>query len=711
MTDKILTIKIHTDLGDAVAAQGQLEKAIKNTGAALQQVSTTAKNFFDGQEWKTEYDHIVKVTGAVNSLKQAEEAIKGLSQSNLSGGSSATTRGGSKAADLAAQFQKESSVATNALKARMNMEQAIRENGANSFKVLQMKAAADEEAIHRNLANTIAGIEQKVAAGTINNVAFANSARIAAERSAANQITAIRQSVEAAHTTTTIRNTTADTYRAETQQIQTELNRRNAIEASARVNGRNHIRTIELESAANEEAIRRRHTQQMLAIEAGLRNGSIANLQAANAQRIAVNAATQTQIQSNTVSLEAQQAAYRQAEAVRQNTAAHVNFITRAAEFIGVYRVLNGVINTVSNSIRAIPKIGIERESTLASLSATVGTGGMDSAFAALTVEARRTGIELNTIRENFRTFQASASLAGESLSDIWHMFTNINTVSTALHLSTDKVQLTFLALSQIFNKTKVQSEELVKQLGNLLPGAFAAFVQANKLAGESTQEASLRIVKAMKAGTVAAHETIKNFTDFYAQRFAGAFELARTGLNANLNNMKTSFQLLGEAIYNSTSGPIMFFVKGLTAVTDGITKLFTATGELKSQIDSGISISIGVGAASLLTFAANTAIAQRALVGLVAVGQQVGLTLALMRGSVASFGITATATSAAVGLLEGALAFLASPFILIAGITALGYSIYSMSKEASNTSESIHKMRKTFDELNALKAAKTSGS
>jgi len=68
-------------------------------------------------------------------------------------------------------------------------------------------------------------------------------------------------------------------------------------------------------------------------------------------------------------------------------------------------------------------------------------------------------------LRETFKGFQASTSLAGETLTSTATMFQNINTVVTALHLSGDKAQGIFNALAQIFNKTKVQSEELVKQL------------------------------------------------------------------------------------------------------------------------------------------------------------------------------------------------------------------------------------------------------
>ena len=178
----------------------------------------------------------------------------------------------------------------------------------------------------------------------------------------------------------------------------------------------------------------------------------------------------------------------------------HQNLIVKVAELIGVYRVLSTVWNTATNALRAIPKIGIELEATTASLSSTLeGAAGVQDVLKALNSEAARTGLRIEALRESFRNFQASTSLAGESLQSTWKMFTNINTVASALHLSTDQTNSVFLALAQIFNKTKVQSEELVKQLGNLLPGAFASFAAANTHLFSGTQD----LVKKMKVAIV----------------------------------------------------------------------------------------------------------------------------------------------------------------------------------------------------------------
>ena len=270
----------------------------------------------------------------------------------------------------------------------------------------------------------------------------------------------------------------------------------------------------------------------------------------------------------STAALETYKKALQGLPSLNKHVQEHQNLIVKVAELIGVYRVLSTVWNTATNALRAIPKIGIELEATTASLSSTLeGAAGVQDVLKALNSEAARTGLRIEALRESFRNFQASTSLAGESLQSTWKMFTNINTVASALHLSTDQTNSVFLALAQIFNKTKVQSEELVKQLGNLLPGAFASFAAANTHLFSGTQD----LVKKMKDGVVTAHATVENFTNFLATRFADAAAIAAGGLNANIGRMQTSFTLLGEAIYKETRGSMNAFVTSVTGMANSI--------------------------------------------------------------------------------------------------------------------------------------------
>lgn len=300
------------------------------------------------------------------------------------------------------------------------------------------------------------------------------------------------------------------------------------------------------------------------------------------------------------------------------------------------YRLWNATINTVLDSLRAIPKIGIELDATRAVLTATMGSeAGVSSALKALDEEAKRTGITIGALRESFRTFHASTSLAGESLQDTWTMFTNLNTVSTALHLTTDQTNHVFLAMAQIFNKSKVQSEELVKQLGNLLPGAFAMFA---KSMGISTMELS----KQMKDGLVFAHDTMKDFTQFMSDRFAASFAVASDGLNANLGRMQSSFTQLGEAIYASSKGPMNSAVKTITEVTTALKEDVQGQNKFIAAIQDTANAIGGVLVGALLAALPNLATMKASFEALILSIRGAGAAAATTRTSLLSLGDTA---------------------------------------------------------------------
>ena len=314
-------------------------------------------------------------------------------------------------------------------------------------------------------------------------------------------------------------------------------------------------------------------------------------------------------------------------EPIRQ----HQSLFLRVAALTTAYRTLNLVTSTVTNGIKSIPKVGIELDSARASLEATTGSvAGAESSLKALNAEATRTGINIGTLRSNFAGFQASTSLAGASLESTWGMFTNLDTVITGLHLSADKANGVFLAMAQIFNKGRVQSEELVKQLGNLLPGAFASFA---KSMGILPAELS----KQMKAGLVEANaiasngKTImENFTAYMAERFAPAFAVASQGLNANLERMETSFTHLGEAMYTKMQPAYLSLVKTITSATDSFTGFINGTNRVSDSM-------------SVTLFAAS-AVAVTGLVGLVL---QLGKTVTAI--NLATFAMGAFSPQAAI--------------------------------------------------------------
>lgn len=355
--------------------------------------------------------------------------------------------------------------------------------------------------------------------------------------------------------------------------------------------------------------------------------------------------------------------------AVEENVIHQQNLAIRIGEIIGIYRVYNFAINTLINTLKAIPAIGIQLQTTQAVLEATTGSAaGMASVMSFLTSEANRTGISLIAIRENFRNFQASTSLAGESLETTARIFTNINTVIAGLHLPAEKAVGIFNALAQIFNKSKVQSEELVKQLGNLLPGAFASFQKANADVFKNTQD----LISKMRQGVVFAHTTVDNFAQFLANRFQVAFVIASQGLNANLGRMQTSFTLLGESIFNLTSGPMLSFVKSATSLANFLKDTTTGVNNFGEVLKFGLEIAIVTTVGSLLKMSS---------------------ALFTVSTAMGTFTGVAALTTRGMGLLSASFAFLSSPGFIIAGLASIALHLRNIGANADDARERIDKM------------------
>lgn len=287
------------------------------------------------------------------------------------------------------------------------------------------------------------------------------------------------------------------------------------------------------------------------------------------------------------------------------------DLIKRITEVYLIWGTLNKVSTSFGDFTRSIIPVGIALDSVKATLESTLGsTAAMGSALEFLNKEAERTGINIGTVRESFTSFQASTSLAGVSLQDTVTMFTDLNTVGTALHKTTDDMNHIFLAMSQIFNKSKVQSEELVKQLGNLLPGAFASFAASMKI---STKELADR----MKAGSIEAQKHMKDFIAFMKDRFAASFATAATMLNADINRMDSAFIKLKESIYSSTSGPIQDFVKSITNLVNYVNDGVNGVNNLGKVLTNVGQISAALAAGSIATVAARFLTVKKEVIGL----------------------------------------------------------------------------------------------
>lgn len=482
----------------------------------------------------------------------------------------------------------------NAKVTKSYKEQAAAIAETNDARVASMKRA-DQQGVDsaREYAATITGIKQRQANETLRVYQdLEKNLRSIEERVAAGSITSrtgtlrSNKAITGAELASNTITDNATKYQRELTQYQSHqsamlnsLQQHLAREAVVMRSGVNSVEAVRQEQAQRElELMRNLHAEEAR-LTAMVAQGTISAATAHGGLTTAVNATRSAITTSRTATQEQVTELQRLSTAADNARHSHSGLLTTIFEFAGAYRIANFAINSFLQGLRSIPQAGIEMQSTISALHASFSINPSDIGspdnkqgedltainMRMLQEEAQRTGIAITTLEKNYRSFLASAHLAGESTADINKIFQDLNTTITALHMSGDRAELTFLALSQMFNKGKIQSEELVKQLGNLLPGAFASFAAANH---KSTE----RLITDMKAGAVSAHETVKNFIDFYAKNYIGAFEKASVGLNAELGRLETAWTNFSRAIFVVTQDLMTYFVDLGTTILENLT-------------------------------------------------------------------------------------------------------------------------------------------
>lgn len=135
-------------------------------------------------------------------------------------------------------------------------------------------------------------------------------------------------------------------------------------------------------------------------------------------------------------------------------------------------------------------------------------------------------GQDLISLTNGFAKFHAAAKETSLSLDQQRYIYEALTRAAGAYHLSAEQTSNVMLAVEQMLSKGKVTAEELRRQLGNSLPGAFNLMAQA---AGVSTAE----LEKMMKAGQVISEDVLPRFAQVLNATTAAAnFDSLQSSLN-----------------------------------------------------------------------------------------------------------------------------------------------------------------------------------
>lgn len=131
------------------------------------------------------------------------------------------------------------------------------------------------------------------------------------------------------------------------------------------------------------------------------------------------------------------------------------------------------VFQSILKQTKALDTLTVAFNTTLGSTQATA------QAQEYLLDISERFGANLLGASQAYLKFSAASTQAGVSAEETQKIFTSVTKASSILGLGAERTSYVFLALEQIMSKGRLSTEELRRQLGEHLPGAFGIMADA----------------------------------------------------------------------------------------------------------------------------------------------------------------------------------------------------------------------------------------
>lgn len=243
----------------------------------------------------------------------------------------------------------------------------------------------------------------------------------------------------------------------------------------------------------------------------------------------------------------------------------------------GVTRTLSGINRLTSafgiylsvQGARAMADALIESQIASQRLNNTITltAGSAENAkteIAFLRAEANRAGTDFVQSATAFARFQSAASGTAITSKQLKEIFISVTDATSRLHLDAHKTSLVFLALEQMISKGVVSMEELRRQLGNNLPGAF-------QIAARSMGATQAEFMKMVESGQVLSEDFLPKF----AAQLKKDIPIgdAVDSLSASINRLKNSWLELKTAIGDGINfkGAFDFLGRGVQGMSDSL--------------------------------------------------------------------------------------------------------------------------------------------
>jgi tape measure domain-containing protein len=309
-------------------------------------------------------------------------------------------------------------------------------------------------------------------------------------------------------------------------------------------------------------------------------------------------------------------------------------------------------------------------------------------------------GGDLLTLSARYIKFRAAAMQSNMSAEETQKIFNSVSKAAGTLGLKTDELAGVYLALEQMISKGKVTTEELRRQLGERLPGAFG--IMANALGVTIPM-----LDKMLKQGKILSADALPKFA-IALEKAYGIESLTKIDtLAAAQGRLSTQTTLLIKAM--EASGTFKKLINSLSDMLGFVTRHIAGIGLLiRAFISLGVSmLAYRAGmAASILVQQARIVLNKTELTWMSKLTEAQYLNAVAIRNSTAATTLLGRAWKSLT------VAFASNPFGIIAvGLIAIGTAIYEFTRNAKeaeagtksfadNMSEQTGRINTLFDTL-----------
>lgn len=283
-------------------------------------------------------------------------------------------------------------------------------------------------------------------------------------------------------------------------------------------------------------------------------------------------------------------------------------------------------------------------------------------------------GLDLVAVTERYTKFRAATNSSNLTAIQTQEIFESVSKASAVLGLRTDELRGVYLALEQMISKGTVTTEELRRQLGERLPGAFQIMATA---LGTTTEGLN----KMLRNGEVLAEEALPKFINALEEAYGIKSVKQVDTLTASQNRLRTSWiefiKLIdGTDFFKDVLNGLSLTLKWIGDNIVIISNLF------KSVVNLGI---VFLGFRSILKITNNAAITYLATTRGITVAQA-ALTFATIRAKNAINALKVAFSSTGIGTL-------------IIGISSLVALLLPFLKTTKDTSDEVKGLNEEISE------------